>query len=181
MKTLEALLQLLPLDHLPRTGWVLRGVPQPESIAGHILGACHLALALGPRVEPTLAMERVLGQLLVHDAPEACTGDIPRPAARHLPDGAKDSMEQMIAEELLEPLGSQSVEAWNEFQAGETREARFAKVCDRLQMGVQLVALRRRGQMGLEDFQSGLEALDCEEFSPAEALRRDILKSITRP
>ena len=30
MSRLEALLQLLALDHLPRTGWSLAGVPAPD-------------------------------------------------------------------------------------------------------------------------------------------------------
>lgn len=178
MTTLEALLQLVPLDRLPRTGWVLRGVQAPESIAGHVLGACHLALALGPRVEPGLAMDRVLAQILVHDAPEARSGDLPRPAARHLPAGAKAAMEEALAGELLAGLAPAALPAWREFQAGETREARFAKLCDKLQLGVQLVAYRRQGVGGLEEFHAGLAALDAAEFPPVAAFQTEVLAAL---
>lgn len=181
MKTLEALLELLPLDHLARTGWVLRGAPQAESIAGHILGSCYLALGLGTQIDPPLAMDRVLAQILVHDAPEARSGDIPRPAAQHLPQGAKEAMEGAIAQELLGPLGSSAMEAWEEFQAGETREARFARLCERLQLGVQLTALYRQGQAKLVEFEAGLRSLDCREFPVAEELLHDILDGLDQP
>lgn len=173
---LEPLLRLLPLDALPRTGWTLAGVPAPESIAGHVLGAAHLALALGPRAEPPLAMDRVLAMVLVHDVPEALSGDLPRAAALALPDGAKAAMEQALAAELAGPLGLE--EAWAEYQAGATREARFARLCDKLQLGVRLVGYRRAGQAGLDEFRGGLEALDCAEFPAAAALREEILAAL---
>ena len=67
---LASLLALGPLDALHRTGWVLRGVPRPESVAGHILGVAHMALALAPRVQPPLDLGRVLAMAVLHDAPE---------------------------------------------------------------------------------------------------------------
>ncbi|MGK0219932.1 MAG: putative hydrolase of HD superfamily, partial [Planctomycetota bacterium] len=101
MPTLEALLDLIPLDHMPRTGWVVRGIPEPESVAGHILGASHLAMALAPKIDPPVDLGRLLCLILVHDAPEASCGDLPRPAANHLPPGAKATMERGVAQELL--------------------------------------------------------------------------------
>lgn len=179
MSTLTPLLRLLPLDRLPRTGWVLRGVPEPESIAGHLLGCAHLALALAPRVEPGLDLGRVLAMLLVHDAPEALSGDIPRIAGQALPAGAKAAMEGTLARELITPLGAPASDAWSEYRAGETREARFAHLCDRLQLGVRLVGYERAGHGGLEEFRAGLAELDCGEFAPAEELRTEILAALT--
>ncbi|MEE8467727.1 MAG: HD domain-containing protein [Planctomycetota bacterium] len=174
---LDRLLALLPLDRLPRTGWILRGVPDPESVAGHILGTAHLALALGPRVDPPLELERVLAMALVHDAPEALTGDLPRTAAAHLPPGAKHAMEGEIARELVQPLSTPAARAWSEYQARETREARFVALCDRLQLGVRWVGYRREGRSGLEEFRKGLAELDCEGFPPARALLDEILEA----
>ena len=68
--TLDALLALVPLESLPRTGWIQRGVATPESIAGHVLGTGFVALALAPRVEPPLDVDRVVSLCAVHDAPD---------------------------------------------------------------------------------------------------------------
>jgi putative hydrolase of HD superfamily len=173
---LEPLLRVLPLDALPRTGWVLAGVPRPESIAGHVLGTAHLALALGRRVDPPLDLGRALELVLVHDLPEAGSGDLPLRAGEALPAGAKRAMEDRLAADLAGPLGLEG--AWAEYQAAETREARFARLCDKLQLGVRLVGYQRAGHGGLEDFRAGLEALDCAEFPAAAELLQEILAAL---
>lgn len=181
MSFLKPLLALLPLDHLPRTGWVLAGITPPESIAGHVLGTAHLALALGPEVEPALDLGQVLAMALVHDVPEARCGDLPRGAAQHLPEGAKGAMEDALARELLTPLGDTARAAFEAYRAGATREARFVHLCDRLQLGVRLVGYLHAGHGGLRDFERGLVELDATEFAPAEALRLEITRALASP
>lgn len=175
LKTLHG---LVALDHLPRTGWVLRGVAAPESVAGHLVGVAHLALALAPRVDPPLDLARVLTLALVHDAPEAWSGDLPRPASRHLPPGAKEVLEAGLATEMLTPMGAHVVAAHGEYQERATREARFVRLCDQLQLGVRLAAYLEAGQRGLEEFGPGLETLDCGEFPVAAELAHELLGRI---
>lgn len=175
---LQALLRLLPLDRLPRTGWLLRGVADPESIAGHSLGSAFCALALAPRVEPPLDVDRVVALCVVHDAPEAESGDLPQSASRALPEGAKAEMESRLADGLLAPLSSGARARFAEYQAADTREARLARLCDKLQLGIRLLAYQRAGMRGLEEFVGGLESLDCREFPPAEALRSELLEAL---
>ncbi len=153
---LGSLLALVPLDHLPRTGWAQRGIDPPESIAGHILGVAYVALSLAPRVAPGLDLGRVLSMAVVHDAAEAVTGDLPLPAARHLPAGAKHAMEQSVAQTLLGPLSGTALAAFEDYIRQDTREARFVKQCDRVQLGVRLLAYERAGQSGLDEFWGGL-------------------------
>ena len=181
MTVLDSLLALVALDDLPRTGWVQRGIAEPESIAGHVVGTCALAASLAPGVQPPLDLGRVLSIALVHDAPEALTGDLPRGATRHLPAGAKRAMELGAAGELLEPLGPHLLEAFREYQGGATREARFVAAADKLALGVRLVAYERAGRRGLEEFRAGLERLELAEFPPLEALRADILAALEAP
>jgi len=172
---LEPLLALQPLEWLQRTGWVQRGIAAPETIAGHVLGSCHAILALGPRVDPPIDVERAVVLALVHDAPEALIGDWPRTAARLLPEGAKARVEELAAREVLGRLSADAQERFAEFRAQATREARFARLCERLQLGVRLIGYLRLGIGGLEEFVETIRALDCAEFPPADALRREIL------
>lgn len=175
---LEPLLELLPLDQLQRTGWVLRGIAAPESVAGHILGTAHVALTLAPRVNPALDLGRTLAMALLHDAPEARSGDLPRPAACELPEGAKAAMEDRIANALIGGLGEPLLEYWREYSAAESREARFVRICDRLQLGVRLVGYLRSGVRGLSEFAPGLAELDCSDFPPAAELQAEILRAV---
>ncbi len=179
-RLLDALLALEPLHDLPRTGWVLRGVRDPESIGDHVLSTCFLVLALGSRVEPGLDVERAVALVLVHDVPEALIGDLPRTAARLLPAGAKAAAEDRAAAELLAPLSGHALGLWDEIRAGLTREARFVKACDRLQLGLKLVAYHRAGQRGLGEFRETVVGLDLAEFAVLVSLRDEILAALGR-
>ena len=175
---LQALVELGALDQLPRTGWIQRGVPNPESVAGHILGTAYVALHLAARVQPSLDLGRVLALALVHDAPEALSGDLPRAASQLLPAGAKRTMELRAAERLLAPLDGRAAEDVADYAEGRTREARFVRLCDKLQLGIRLLGYLRAGQRGLDDLRGGLEALDCSEFGAAEELRRELVDAL---
>src|SRR5262249_52477608 len=137
--TLDALLALQPLASLPRTGWIQRGVAEPESVSDHVLGACFIVLALGPRIDPPIDVERALALVLVHDAPGALLGDLPRTASELLPPGAKAQAEERAAMRLLAPLSELAHARFVEYRDGATREARFARVCDRLHLGVRMI------------------------------------------
>jgi putative hydrolase of HD superfamily len=177
---LDALLCLQSLQDLPRTGWIQRGIRSSETIAGHILGTCELVLALGPRVDPPLDTDRAVALAVVHDAPEALLGDLPRTASELLPEGAKRTAEEHAARRVLGPLSDLALARFAEHAGGETREARFARVCDRLQLGVRLLGYRRSGLDGLQDFEVTLRELDCGEFAPARALQAELLGELAR-
>lgn len=181
MSLLASLLELQPLEHLPRTGWAARGIPNPESVASHINATCLVALALAPRVQPALDTDRCLALALVHDVPEALIGDLPKAVQALLPDGAKRQAEDAAAQQLLEPLSTVGIERWQEYRSGESREARLVRLCDRLQLGMRLVAYERSGRRDLKDFHSVLRDLDCSEFQAAEELRLEILAELERP
>jgi putative hydrolase of HD superfamily len=177
---LDALLALQCLQDLPRTGWIQHGIAEPESIAGHVLGTCELVLALGPRVEPPLDSERALALALVHDAPEALLGDLPRTASELLPEGAKRTAEERAARRLLGPLSELALARYEEQARGQTREARFVRVCDRLQLGLRLLGYRRAGRAGLQEFEAALRGLDCSEFAPARELQAELVAELAR-
>jgi putative hydrolase of HD superfamily len=181
MTTLDALLQLLALDRLPRTGWLLAGIATPESVAAHSLGTALVVLALGPRIVPALDVERAVTLAVLHDAPEALLTDLPRSASELLPQGAKASAELRAAERLLAPLSELALSRWSELHARETREARLVRLCDALHLGLRWLGYRRAGAGGLEDFRAGLLALDCGDFAPCEELRQAILAAAEGP
>lgn len=175
MTLLDALLALQPLHDLPRTGWILRGIASPETVGAHTLSTAFVVLALGPRVEPAIDVERVLAMAVLHDVPEALTGDLPRSAAELLPAGVKQAAEERAGRQLLGPISGLALERWQEYREQSTREARFARVCDRLQLGLQLAAYVRGGRTGLAEFRATVAALDCSEFPPAAELKAEIL------
>lgn len=148
---LDSLLELQALDRLPRTGYALRGVDDPESVAEHGFHLVLLIWALAPGV-PDLDLGRAVELALVHDLAEIRIGDLPRTAGRYLPEGAKAAAETAALAELLAPLGGRAPERFAEFEAGETREARLVRACDKLQLMVKVFAYERWGAGGLSEF-----------------------------
>lgn len=140
-----------------------------------MLGVAQVALALGPRVQPGLDLGRILAMALVHDAPEAASGDLPRPAARHLPPGAKRAMEAGLAAEFVAPLSQPARDAYAEYEAMETREARFVKACDDLQLGIRLLGYELHGAQGLGEFWTAIDPDRFTEFAPCVALAEALL------
>jgi putative hydrolase of HD superfamily len=180
---LKALLQVSPLGELPRTGWIQAGLGDAESIGAHSHGVAMVILALGTRIaedreragEVALDLNRAVALAAVHDLGEALLGDIPKSGADLLPPGAKKSAEAKAAEQLGAALSSATLELWREFAAGATPEARLARLCDKLQMGLRMVEFLTRGARGLEDFQASIEGLDCREFQACEILQRQLV------
>ena len=57
-------------------------------------------------------------------------------------------------------------------------EREVARLCDKLHLGLRLLAYLRAGARGLGEFCSTLAELDCGEFPPCERLRVEILEAI---
>jgi putative hydrolase of HD superfamily len=137
------------LAALPRTGWLLRGVADPESIAEHSFGVCVVAMLLVDDLRArgtTVDGEKVLRMAIVHDAAEAFTGDIPMPAKTDELSKALDEAEGKLLERTLPPA---ELALWREVEDGATLEARIVKAADKIQMLVKALTYeqQRRGQL----------------------------------
>lgn len=147
---IDFVLGLQSLSELPRTGWLLRGVRPCESIAEHSFGTALVAMALVDALRERGASvdgERVLRMALLHDAPEAKTGDIPMPVKTAALRAAMKEAERAIADELLPPT-YRSLTA--DVEAGTTLEARIVRASDKIQMMLRALGYERqqRGDLG---------------------------------
>jgi len=146
LRDLKAVLvEALALKALPRAGWIRAGVAQPESVAAHAWGVSWLVLVLCP---DGVDRGRALAIAVAHDIAEVRCGDI----TPH--DGVSAEEKQAKEEAAMEglasglPQGSDVVDLWREYEAGESAEARFVKACDKLDMALQ--AQRYSAEQGLD-------------------------------
>jgi putative hydrolase of HD superfamily len=149
---IDTLLGLDPLADLPRTGWLLRGVRPCESVADHSYGVALVALLLTDAVRDegeAVDGERVLRMALVHDAPEARTGDVPMPSKTAESVRALAEVEERLARELLP---GDLADAWREAEQGTSLEARIVKAADKVQMMIKVLAYQRQGRGSLGEF-----------------------------
>jgi putative hydrolase of HD superfamily len=144
---------LLTLKLLPRTGWLQRGIRDPESIAEHSFGVAVLALLVGDTI-PNIDRGRLLAIALLHDLAEALIGDLPATARRLFGAEAKYAAERGAMEELLAdlPQAASYLDLWDEYVQGASAEARLVKALDRLEMLSQALAYEQAGSRALSEF-----------------------------
>ncbi|ELY47929.1 MULTISPECIES: HD domain-containing protein [Natronorubrum] len=144
---LDSLLELLELKDELRTGWVLRGIESPESVAAHTWGTATLCLFYADRAD--VDRDRAVSMALVHDLAEARTGDIPTRAAdvddtQELSSDEKERLERAAITDLLEPFETDEwLSLWEEYEARETPTAQFVKDMDLLDNCLQALQYER--------------------------------------
>ena len=179
MKPNETLLDLLleaqVLDRVPRSGYFLRGVPEPESVAEHSWHVVFLVWTLGAQ-EENLDLGKALQLALLHDIAEARIGDLPQTVARYFDQGAKARAEQAVVDEMLAPVAEKQRALYEEYSARSSREARFVKVCDKLQLMIKVLAYQQWGAGGLGEFWDNPANFVESEFETTNRLTRELLE-----
>jgi putative hydrolases of HD superfamily len=122
------------LTGVQRLNRVLDG-SRSETSAEHSWHLALSAIMLREHAGPTVALERVVEMILVHDVIEVEVGDVPiydepgRLAIAELEDRAAERLFAL----LPEPDASSYLALWHEFESAQTDDARFARALDRLQ------------------------------------------------
>lgn len=158
------------LADLPRTGWLLRGVAAPESLADHTCGVAVVAMLMVDALREAgevIDGERVLRLALIHDAAEARTGDVPMPNKTEAVSAALHALEAGIVADLLPPA---YVPLWHEAEAGETLEARVVKAADKIQMMIKAWLYERKRGAALDEFWANPRNFRTMGLPLAEAL-----------
>ncbi len=121
------------LKKTPRSGFQFLG-SGCESVAEHVLQTLYIGYVLC-KLEPGVDELKVLRLCLVHDLPEARTGDMNYMNKKYV---AVD--EKKAIRDLAEPLffGGEIEGALEEFNRRETREALLARDADQLALILQL-------------------------------------------
>lgn len=142
------------LKNLLRTGWVLRLVKNPETVAEHSFRVAALTLLFSDCKE--INHEKACVMALFHDYAETLAGDI-------LPVGGvssemKNKIEKEAMQKLLSEIGNETVSSklstvWNEYEERKSVEALLVKDLDRFEMCLQAF-----------EYELQNEALDLSEF-----------------
>jgi putative hydrolase of HD superfamily len=132
--------QLAFLSEIDRLKQVLRASPttdgaRRENAGEHSWHIAMYALVLAEHADRGVSVDRAIRMLLVHDIVEIDAGDVPiHRAADHEAQAAK---ERAAADRLFGLLPAEQGAAlralWDEFEAGESADARFARAVDRVQ------------------------------------------------
>lgn len=138
------------LKETKRTGWVERGVNDPESVSDHSYMTALMCMIIQ---KEGIDREKVIKMAIVHDVAESITGDII--TTENWPEGGTMSSaertkleEQSIMKlipELNESAGKEILDLWKEYEDGKTPEALFVKDIDVAERTIQAYRYHRKG------------------------------------
>ncbi len=156
----------LTLKKIRRTGWQLRGIRDCESLADHCFGVVLLTHLLSPMFAD-IDKTRAVSLAIVHELGECRVGDIPFTALSYFPE--KSEIEIRAVSDILQPLdesiSSENIRLFKEFEDGKTREARFVRAVDKLEMLITASEYEKTGYSGLTDFWNNDSTFKClDEF-----------------
>ena len=137
----KKLIDILGLKNIDRAGWLKVGIERPESVASHSWGMSALALELCPQ---GLDLSKVLSLCIVHDVPEIIVGDL-----TPLDDCTNKAKDEHSAMQKLAP---QWLHLFEEYEAGQTAEAKFVKQIDKLDMALQAMIYRNEQGVDTSEF-----------------------------
>ena len=133
--------EYLASRRVKRTGWVMQGVRDTESIMEHMYATWFIGLVFLPNEceqIPGYDKQKILSMLIVHDLAETKLEDIPKYEKPKIPDYDKREHETMLTMLLKGTYDSMStldgyVEAWSSWYERKEENARIAKDIDTVQ------------------------------------------------
>lgn len=123
-----------------------------ESIAEHVYGTCILAISLDSQFDFGIDLGKVLKMLVIHEIGEVLIGDI-----TPFDNVTLEEKQEMEHEAMLNILGGlckrdELFELLLEFDEHNTKEAKFAYLCDKLEADIQAKVYQDKGmQRSLDD------------------------------
>ncbi len=131
------------LKHLERAGWLLLGIPQPESVAEHsfrvALTGMTLAAMEGADVGHTAAL------CLFHDGHETRIGDVPSVGRAYIRTADPEAITKDQTAAMPHEVGKVFLELTAEYEANETAEAKLAHDADKLETLLQAAEYQEQG------------------------------------
>lgn len=140
------------LDRVPRAGFLLRGVTDPESVAAHSHGLALLTLLVCAENPAEFDSATAVEMALIHDLQEVETMDIPLPAGTDAFKAAKEEAEQTIFNSLFARVTPKLKELYAEYHRRETKEARLVRGLDKAQMMIKVLCYNRENRGRLDEF-----------------------------
>jgi putative hydrolase of HD superfamily len=131
------------LKNLPRAGWLLLGIPQPESVAEHSfrVGIVGIALAAieGADVGRTAAL------CILHDAHETRIGDVPSVGRAYVTTAAPEAVTAHQTSAMPDPAAKAIQDLVAEYEATETTESQLAHDADKIETLLQAAEYQAQG------------------------------------
>jgi len=178
LSTLEFLKVVGKCKNLKRTGWVRKGVDEPETVASHMYRMAVMGMLLPQSAD--IDKSRVIKMALVHDMAEAIVGDITPHCGVSQTDKytlEKQALLKMTDHISNRDIAEEIISLWQEYEDASTDVAKMVKDFDKFDMVLQAYEYENNqshiGGGGLNEFFTSTEGIMKTEMVKGwdEALR----------
>ena len=163
------------LKNLPRSGWLLLGISQPETVAEHSfrVGLVGIALAAMEGADPG----RTAALCLMHDVHESRIGDVPSVGRAYVTTAVPEAVTAHQTSGMPNEIAKVFQKMTTEYEATETLESKVAHDADKIETLLQASEYVARGYSAEAWQDTSIQALRTES---AKQLAQAITKSDPR-
>ena len=140
------------LKDLVRSGWKNWNINRErvESVAEHIYGTCILAISIDSEYDLEIDLPKVILMLVLHEIEEVKIGDLT--PFDEVSQEERKKLGKQAVEEVMQFLHKKVsyVELIEEFENKKTKEAIFAKMCDKLECDIQAKLYEEENAINIE-------------------------------
>lgn len=157
---------------IPRTGWVMNNIDQPESVAEHTFSLSFLTMQLAPilsqKLDYPLNTNKLIKMAILHDIGEVETGDVVVARAGLIDLKKREQKEKMEKEGIkklfkITDKSRLALSLYNEMIERNTIESKIFWQLDKLDMGIQALEYELTQGKDLSEF---FENVKVSIFNP---------------
>jgi len=131
------------LKNLPRSGWLLLGIPSPESVAEHSFRVAMVGMILAAMEGADVG--RTVALCVFHDGHETRIGDVPSVGRAYIKTATPETVTEHQVAAMPDLAAKYVQELTAEYEATETAESRLAHDADKIETLLQAVEYQAQG------------------------------------
>lgn len=166
-RILDVFMELSFLTRIKRTGWILAGVPEPETIADHCYETAVFAYILSKHINEKVDLGKVLSMALFHEIGEARIGDFPRRARKYVKNFKKEA-EINATFDIIDDVDGNLKDILKEFEECKSIEARLVEAAEELQIIFKALVYAKENKGDISEYKKDVELYDSKGFQIAE-------------
>jgi putative hydrolase of HD superfamily len=132
------------LKQLPRSGWLLLGIPQPETVAEHSFRVAMVGIMLAA-LDGSADVGRTAALCLLHDAHETRIGDVPSVGRAYVTTAAPEAVTAHQTSAMPDSVAKVVQDLVGEYEATDTVESRLAHDADKIETLIQAIEYQAQG------------------------------------
>lgn len=168
-RILECMAELHTLTRLPRIGWIMAGVPEPESVSDHCFETAIIAYMLAQQLDEPVDMGKVLAMALFHEVGEVRLTDLPRRSSPYVKE-FKRQAETRASKDILHGVAENVLPLLEEMHELKTIEARLVEAAEELQIITAAMYYAKENRGDISEYRRDAAKYDALGIKPARAV-----------